>query len=104
MDEAVAGLRAKGLQVSGVVCHVGDAAARRALIQATLAAHGRLDVLVSNAAVNPTAGALLDTPPEALDKLWDVNVKAAILLVAEARPHLSRGAAVVLMSSMTAYT
>lgn len=67
-------------------------------------AHGRIDILVSNAAVNPTAGPLLSTSAEALDKLWDINVKSAILLAAAARPHMRRGAAIVFMSSMTAYT
>lgn len=70
----------------------------------SLQAYGRLDILVSNAAVNPTAGALLDTSASALDKVWDINVKSAILLVAAARPHLARGSAVVFMSSLTAYT
>jgi hypothetical protein len=36
---------------------------------------------VSNAAVNPTAGPLLSTPLDALDKILDINVKAALALV-----------------------
>jgi NAD(P)-dependent dehydrogenase (short-subunit alcohol dehydrogenase family) len=40
-----------------------------------------IDVLVSNAAVNPTAGPLLSTPLEAMDKILDINVKAALALL-----------------------
>ena len=36
---------------------------------------------MSNAAVNPTAGPLLDTPLDAVDKIMDINVKAALALV-----------------------
>ncbi len=68
-----------------------------------LQAYGALHVLVSNAAVNPTAGPLLDTPPEALDKLWDINLKAALALVQEARPHLKPGASIIFVASVAAY-
>lgn len=40
-----------------------------------------IDILVSNAAVNPTAGPLLTTPLDAMDKILDINVKAALALV-----------------------
>jgi NAD(P)-dependent dehydrogenase (short-subunit alcohol dehydrogenase family) len=65
---------------------------------------GRLDVLVSNAAVNPTSGPLLESSPEAIDKVLDINVKAALLLVAAAARHMRRGGRIVLVSSYVAYT
>lgn len=43
--------------------------------------YGILDVIVSNAAVNPTVDAILEIKEPVLDKLWDINVKAAILLL-----------------------
>lgn len=43
--------------------------------------YGKLDVVVSNAAVNPSVDAILETKSSVLDKLWDINVKAAILLL-----------------------
>jgi dehydrogenase/reductase SDR family protein 4 len=58
---------------------------------------------VSNAAVNPTAGPLLDTPLDAADKILDINVKAALAFVSAAAPHLKRGSSVVIVSSVTAY-
>lgn len=43
--------------------------------------YGKIDVVVSNAAVNPSVGTILDSTESTLDKLWDVNVKTAILLL-----------------------
>lgn len=54
VDETVQALRAKGLHVSGVVCHVGNAQQRAYLIKQTMQEFGQLDILISNAAVSPT--------------------------------------------------
>lgn len=53
--------------------------------------------------VNPTSGPLLSTPPDAIDKILDINIKAALLLVQAASPHLQRGGRIVLISSVTAF-
>lgn len=65
--------------------------------------YGRIDILVSNAAVNPTAGNIADAPADAIDKIFDINVKSAALLVQEALPHMKRGGAIVFISSVTAF-
>jgi dehydrogenase/reductase SDR family protein 4 len=81
-------------RVFGSVCHVADAQQRTKFVADALAHFGgRLDALVLNAAANPVAGPLLDTPPEALDKLWEVNVKSALLMVKECSQALERTAA-----------
>jgi dehydrogenase/reductase SDR family protein 4 len=88
------GPQASDARVFGGVCHVADAAQRAAFCAAALEHFGgRLDALVLNAAANPVAGPLLDTPPEALDKLWEVNVKSALLMVKECAGALERTAA-----------
>ncbi|KAG5574474.1 hypothetical protein H5410_054608 [Solanum commersonii] len=63
----------------------------------------KLDVIVSNAAVNPTVATILETKEQTLDKLWDINVKAAILLLQDAAPYLQKGSSVVIISSIAAY-
>jgi dehydrogenase/reductase SDR family protein 4 len=45
-----------------------------------LQSFGHIDILVSNAAANPTVDGILEMK-EVLDKLWDINVKASILLL-----------------------
>lgn len=41
----------------------------------------KIDVVVSNAAANPSVDAILETKELALDKLWEINVKTSILLL-----------------------
>lgn len=42
--------------------------------------YGRIDILVSNAAVNPGVGPILNTPEDQIEKILDINIKAAIFL------------------------
>lgn len=43
--------------------------------------YGKIDVVVSNAAANPSVDPILEIKESVLDKLWDINVKTAILLL-----------------------
>ncbi|KAH0678835.1 hypothetical protein KY284_019920 [Solanum tuberosum] len=104
VDEAVKKLRDGGIEVLGLVCHVSNAQQRKNLIDKTIQKYGKLDVVVSNAAVNPSVDAILETKASVLDKLWDINVKAAILLLQDAAPYLKKGSSVVLISSISGYS
>ncbi len=53
VDAAVATLRGEGLQVAGMACHVGEVAQLVKLVRFAVDTYGALDVVVSNAAVNP---------------------------------------------------
>uniref|UniRef100_A0A8C8ZWX9 Dehydrogenase/reductase SDR family member 4 n=1 Tax=Prolemur simus TaxID=1328070 RepID=A0A8C8ZWX9_PROSS len=70
VDRAVAALQAEGLSVTGTVCHVGKAEDRERLVATAVKLHGGIDILVSNAAVNPFFGSLMDTTEEVWDKFW----------------------------------
>ena len=86
MEAAVTKLKSEGLNVDGVVCHVGKQEDRTQLLQKTVDKFGGLDILVSNAAVNPYFGTMLDCPEEAWDKIFDINVKVSFLLFKECVP------------------
>ncbi|XP_077982225.1 dehydrogenase/reductase SDR family member 4-like [Glandiceps talaboti] len=105
VDAAVNQLKSENLNVSGVVCHVGKEDHRTKLIEETVKQYGGIDILVSNAAVNPTFGPVLDTPEQAWDKIFDINVKATFLLVKAIVPHIEKrgGGAIVLVSSIGGY-
>ncbi|KAK6265041.1 hypothetical protein QUC31_013257 [Theobroma cacao] len=103
VDEAVGKLKANGIQVLGVVCHVSNAQQRKNLINKTVEKYGKIDVIVSNAAVNPVNMPLLQTQESILDKLWETNVKASILLLQDAAPHLQKGSSVIFVSSLGGY-
>ena len=49
-----------------------------------------IDVLVSNAAVNPAAGPILQMPDSAIDKILEINIKSAVLLTREVAPHMPK--------------
>lgn len=107
VDEAVATLRGAGVAVTGLAIHVGSSEARKKLLAAAVAASpsGRLDILVSNVAVNPVFGPMLQvTTEQAWDKVFDVNVKSHFFLVKEALPHLNEGGSVLIVSSYAGYT
>uniref|UniRef100_A0A673V2X2 Dehydrogenase/reductase 4 n=1 Tax=Suricata suricatta TaxID=37032 RepID=A0A673V2X2_SURSU len=70
VDRAVAALQGEGLSVVGTVCHVGKAEDRQRLVATAVNLHGGIDILVSNAAVNPFFGNIMDVTEEMWDKLW----------------------------------
>src|SRR5438874_91318 len=65
-------IRQAGGRADAVAAHVGDSEALRQLVDKTRALHGRLDVLVNNAATNPVFGPLLESTAEAFDKILAV--------------------------------
>ncbi|XP_062088252.1 tropinone reductase-like 3 isoform X1 [Humulus lupulus] len=107
VDEATEKLKGQGIQVLGLVCHVSNAQQRKDLIYNSLEKFGKIDVIVSNAAVNPMAGkntvTIMETQESILDKMWEVNVKAPVLLTKEAAPHLKKGSSIIFISSISAY-
>jgi 3-oxoacyl-[acyl-carrier protein] reductase len=56
-----------------------DAEHQQAAVAATMAAYGRIDYLVNNAAVNPHFGPLVDADPAAVRKIFEVNVVATLV-------------------------
>ncbi|CAC5418419.1 DHRS4 [Mytilus coruscus] len=105
VDKAVDILKKENLDVHGIVCHVGKKEDRTKLIQKTIDEYGGIDILVSNAAANPTMGPLIDCSEDAWDKLFDTNVKATFMLCKEIVPHIEKrgGGSIVIVSSIAGY-
>ncbi len=101
VDKVVEAFRAQGLEATGIACHIGDADQRKNLIEQTITAYGRLDILVNNAAINPYYGPLEAAGEEVFDKIMDVNVKAPWLLSNLAQPHMKQeGGSIINISSV----
>ena len=74
--EAVAAdIRKNGGKAEAIACHVGEMAQIEAVFAAIAARHGRLDILVNNAATNPYFGHIVDTDLGAFQKTVDVNIR-----------------------------
>jgi NAD(P)-dependent dehydrogenase (short-subunit alcohol dehydrogenase family) len=56
VDTAVSEIAAAGIQVIGIPCHVGKEVDRVNLIAKTVEKWGKIDIIVSNAAVQPAGG------------------------------------------------
>lgn len=97
-------------QVAGIVCHVGEEEHRQRLIDYTLGQFGSIDILVSNVAVNPYFGTFMDMKESHWDKIFDVNVKAPMMLTQKVVPHMLKNTkpgdkgSIVYISSIAAYS
>ncbi|MBL1076458.1 SDR family oxidoreductase [Nocardia sp. 2] len=103
LDEAAEKLRALGGgKVVAVAGNSGDTEARAAQVATAVAEFGSLDVLVNNTGINPVYGSLMDADLDAVRKIFDVNVVAALGYVQEAYKAWMRdhGGAVVNLASV----
>jgi NAD(P)-dependent dehydrogenase (short-subunit alcohol dehydrogenase family) len=66
---------AAGGSAAALSCHIGELDQIEALFAGVRHKHGRLDVLVNNAAANPYFGSILKTDPAAFQKTVDVNIR-----------------------------
>ena len=64
-----------GGSAEAMACHIGEMAQIEAIFAQIEAKHGRLDILVNNAATNPHFGSIVDTDVNAFQKTVDVNIR-----------------------------
>ncbi|GAA3671207.1 NAD(P)-dependent dehydrogenase (short-subunit alcohol dehydrogenase family) [Lentzea atacamensis] len=67
-----------GGRVLALQGNAGDEASREEVVARTVEEFGSLDVLVNNAGINPQFGFLMDADLNAVRKIFDVNVVAAL--------------------------
>ena len=102
-DKAVAALTQKGGQAMAVQCDVSNADSVAGMVQATVAAHGRLDVIVNNAGYG-IAGSLSETSDEDWEALMGVNVRGVFLCCKHAIKQMQKngGGTIVNVASVVA--
>ncbi|WP_313240324.1 SDR family oxidoreductase [Stutzerimonas kunmingensis] len=84
----------------------GDVADRevcRKVIDETLAAFGKLDILVNNAAEQHPQEKLEDISEEQWEKTFRTNIFGMFQMTKAALPHLGKGASIINTTSVTAY-
>jgi dehydrogenase/reductase SDR family protein 4 len=95
-------LRGRGLQAIAVPCNVSSKEELRKLVDATMGAWGRIDILVGNAATNPVFGPLSQVPDSAFDKVMGTNVRSNFWLCNMVIPQMAerKDGAVILVASI----
>ena len=103
-DKVSKELNDKGYSTKPLACHVGDKNQINDLINQTIKEFGCIDILVSNAATNPSFGPIANLEDKAFDKIMDINVKASIWLSNLVANHMvkEKKGSIIILSSITA--
>lgn len=88
VDETVAALRASGANVSGIACDVSREADLEALLAHARAEHGGVDVWVNNAGISLGMRHHIETSPEEIRSIVEINLVGTMLASRLVVPHL----------------
>jgi dehydrogenase/reductase SDR family protein 4 len=92
-----------GKNVMPLACHVGKAEDLARLVDKVTADHGRIDILVNNAATNVAQGPCLSIDDGQFDKMIEVNLKSAFRLIRLVAPGMcARGSGSIINISSIA--
>lgn len=83
-QSVVDGIVAEDDSAEALACHVGDMTDIESTFEHIKTAHGRLDILVNNAAANPYFGDILETDLGAFNKTIDVNIRGYFFMTTAA--------------------
>lgn len=102
VDAVAAAIRAAGGQAEACAAHVGDPEQLRRLIEISADRCGGIDILVNNAATNPTFGPLASQSLDVFEKILSVNLKGPFELCRLAQPIMSArgGGSIINLSSV----
>ncbi len=106
VDETVKEFLAEGIEAIGVAAHMGDEIQIKNLAEQTINHFGGIDIVVNNAATNPSFGPVLETDNTMFDKIMEVNVKGPLALCKLAYPVMKQKGAgsVINISSIEGIT
>jgi 3-oxoacyl-[acyl-carrier protein] reductase len=100
-DDLVAGLRGEGAECLAVKVDVVEPTETAALVERTIDAFGRIDIMASCAGVIHFGG-LADLTPQEVDHVFAVNTRGQLLAAQQAAKHMTDGGRIILTSSNAA--
>ncbi len=102
LEAVVDKLKDNGGSAEAIACNMGYLEQVSDLMESIKGKHGRLDILVNNAAANPYFGEMINAEEWAWDKINDVNLKAPFFLTQAAAKMMKEtgGGTVVNVSSV----
>jgi dehydrogenase/reductase SDR family protein 4 len=80
LEKAAEEMKKTGGQCKPMAAHVGKAEEIAALVKRVVDEFGRIDILVNNAATNPTMASALDIDERAWDSIMNLNLKGLFFL------------------------
>jgi NAD(P)-dependent dehydrogenase (short-subunit alcohol dehydrogenase family) len=101
-QQVVDAIEAEGGSAAAMACNIGKLDDIESLFAAIGEQHGRVDILVNNAAANPYFGPILDTDAAAFQKTIDVNIRGYFFMSLAAAKLMRRagGGAIVNIASV----
>ncbi|HTI69033.1 MAG TPA: SDR family oxidoreductase [Candidatus Limnocylindria bacterium] len=102
-QETARRIRELGRRVVLLSGDIGDPAFCQRVIEHTLMAFGRIDILVNNAACQKELAGIEDLVPEQVRRTFETNLFGVFNLSRAVLPHLHRGASIINTSSGQAY-
>jgi len=90
-ESVAAEIREAGGSAEALACHIGEMEQIEAAFAQIGARHGRLDILVNNAATNPYFGPLVETDLAAFQKTVDVNIRGYFFMSARGMALIAAG-------------
>ncbi|EJL27462.1 glucose 1-dehydrogenase [Novosphingobium sp. AP12] len=96
-------VEAEGRRAITVKADVGSREMCDNIVEETLAAFGRIDIVVNNAGEQHPDEDITDISEEQLRRTFQTNIFGMFFMVQAARPHLKSGAAIVNCTSVTMY-
>jgi len=84
LDKVAASIKDAGGEALPIACNTGKVDQIDQLFKKVKDAHGRVDILVNNAATNPYFGDCMNISESQFDKTFDVNVKGYFFMAARA--------------------
>jgi len=99
-EQVKAELEKRKFEVLAKACNVSRKEELQALVDATLAKWGRVDIVVANAATNPYYGPLTGIGDDAFDKIFANNLKSVLWLAGMTLPLMHQGGSFTLVGSI----
>jgi len=93
VDEIAKEFLAEGIETIGIAANMGDSNQIKNLVAQTVSHFGGIDIIVNNAAINPTFGPIIETDTSIFDKIMAVNVKGPLELCKLAYPFMKQNGA-----------
>ncbi|MEZ5510340.1 MAG: SDR family oxidoreductase [Gammaproteobacteria bacterium] len=101
-QRVVDAIQTDGGSAEAIACHIGEMEQIKGIFEQIRSRHGKLNILVNNAAANPYFGHVLDTDLAAYQKTVDVNIRGYFFMSVEGGKLMreSGGGAIVNVASV----